>query len=249
MTTRRKYKEPAYYSGEAEPVAARADVTPPSPAPPSAKAPHVTADDVDAVRRALAATHHAEELQRAHMAQQQGQPDVEQILASIEGLSAHKRAFLRQHSHFLTNKLAQDLLRKNYHEGLAEGHADDTHELNQRVLAGVERDLEYLRQQEAMRAAQQQPVQHPMSPAATPPPTLATPTIKRSIPMAAPVSRDVPTASGRQASKQVILSPEEREIAHVSFRHLPADQREAEYAKNKILMHQLKAEGRIQGDG
>lgn len=66
------------------------------------------------------------------------------------------------------------------------------------------------------------------------------------MPMSAPVSRDVPSATGVRQSNT--LSQDEREIARVSFPHLPAAQAEYQYLLNKRRMHEWKADGRIQGD-
>jgi hypothetical protein len=67
----------------------------------------------------------------------------------------------------------------------------------------------------------------------------ALPPQRRSIPVSAPVSRDVPTASGKRSSdNQMTLSPEERAIARNSFgaingKDLTNAQKEYLYAQNK----------------
>ena len=65
--------------------------------------------------------------------------------------------------------------------------------------------------------------------------------------MQAPVSRDSPSVSGRRPQDNT-LSRDEREVARVSFPHLPADQAEYQYLINRKRMHEMKADGRIQGD-
>jgi len=55
-------------------------------------------------------------------------------------------------------------------------------------------------------------------------------------------------ASGGRASQNNTLSLDERQIARVSFPHLPATQAEYAYLQNRRRMHEMKADGRIQGD-
>lgn len=69
---------------------------------------------------------------------------------------------------------------------------------------------------------------------------------RRSIPMTAPVSRDVPTASGqRQPSSKVTLTAEERQIARTSFTapDMTNEQKELAYARNKQKLQQMRANG------
>jgi hypothetical protein len=80
------------------------------------------------------------------------------------------------------------------------------------------------------------------------PPAPAAPAMKRNIPMSAPVSRDVPSASGGQSPSRVHLNAEERHIANVSFKHLPPHERDLAYARNRSRMHEMKKNGGIQGD-
>lgn len=76
-----------------------------------------------------------------------------------------------------------------------------------------------------------------------------TPAPRRSIPMSAPVSREAPMASGGRTSRaDNTLSHDERQIAAVSFPHLPKAQAEYAYLQNRKLMREMKADGRIQGD-
>jgi hypothetical protein len=71
---------------------------------------------------------------------------------------------------------------------------------------------------------------------------------RRSMPMQAPVSRDSPSVTGHR-SQDKTLTADERQIAHVSMPHLPAAQAEYEYLQNRRRMREMKADGRIQGDG
>lgn len=69
---------------------------------------------------------------------------------------------------------------------------------------------------------------------------------RRSIPMTAPVSRDVPTASGqRQASSKVTLTAEERQIARTSFTapDMTNEQKELAYARNKQRLQKMRSNG------
>lgn len=68
---------------------------------------------------------------------------------------------------------------------------------------------------------------------------------RRSIPMTAPPSRDVPTASGKRATPQMTLTPEERIIARNSFTaaDMTAEQKEYLYAQNKAKLHAMRANG------
>lgn len=69
---------------------------------------------------------------------------------------------------------------------------------------------------------------------------------RRSIPMTAPVSRDVPTASGqRQASTKVTLTAEERQIARTSFTapDMTNEQKELLYARNKQKLAAQRSNG------
>jgi hypothetical protein len=54
-------------------------------------------------------------------------------------------------------------------------------------------------------------------------------------------------AGGRQPGNNT-LSAEERQIAHVSFPHLAKTAAEYEYLQNRRRMHEMKKDGRIQGD-
>lgn len=72
---------------------------------------------------------------------------------------------------------------------------------------------------------------------------------RRSMPVSAPVSREVPTASGQRRSNTMTLSPEEREIARNSFGSIKGapdltnDQKERLYAENKAKLNRMRASG------
>ena len=64
--------------------------------------------------------------------------------------------------------------------------------------------------------------------------------------MSAPVSRDVPSASGqRQASTTMTLTEEERRIARTSYTadDMTDAQKEYAYAKNKQKLQRMRANG------
>lgn len=277
MATRRRYKQPPGYrdGGRVLPVneaveTTGSDVKPSSPPPPAAppSSPAVASDHSDdALQQAIAGVRRAEEINRAHAQTQQPavSSTIEEFVDGIPGLSEFKKGFLKANPEFVTDATHQQLLRKNYQEALRGGVADDdTPEMSRAILDGVARDLEQMRQQGALRSEllrSDEPTRlvstgDTQNAAATdlPPRTGKTalstpPTIRKSMPVTAPVSRDVPTTNGqRYSSQQVHLNAEERQVAHISFRHLPPDQAEAAYAANKIRMLQMKADGVIQGD-
>jgi hypothetical protein len=74
---------------------------------------------------------------------------------------------------------------------------------------------------------------------------------RRSMPMSAPVSRDVPTPSGQRQenSSKVTLSAEERQIARNAIVDRPDmpkmsnEQKELIYARNKQKLHRMRANG------
>jgi len=68
-------------------------------------------------------------------------------------------------------------------------------------------------------------------------------TSRRSMPVTAPVSRDVPSASGTRQRTPMHLNEEEREVARNSMSWLPPAQAEYEYAKNKAKLQRMRANG------
>jgi hypothetical protein len=233
MVVRRKYR-----SGGRVPAEPVPEATPEVRAP----EPAMLDEASSALEQAIASVRRAVEVQREH-AQRQVQPSVEQVIDGIAGLSDHKRRFLKEHPEFVTDNTQRQLLARNYEQALSEGHTDDTIELNQRVLSGVARDLQAMRQRELASADHQATEREAR---AAPPPAP-----RRSMPITPPIMRtEVPSASGqRPSSTRITLSPDEREIAQISYKHLPPEQRELAYAKAKSLMLKYKAAGVIQGDG
>jgi hypothetical protein len=133
-----------------------------------------------------------------------------------------------------------------------------TPELDNHLITATVREIEHRRQLALARESVDDAVQRlddeieanrrseEPAPAPSPP---APPQRRRSVPMSAPVSRESPMWSGqRRNDENNTLRADEREIAHVSFPHLPKSQAEYEYLKNKRLMIQRKASGEIQVD-
>jgi hypothetical protein len=134
--------------------------------------------------------------------------------------------------------------------------------LDRYLIANVAREVEHKRQLALASESEEQAVRKLDDEAAAilrseaPPPPVAPPPARRpsfaaparGVPVSAPVSREVPMPSGQRRDENNTLRRDEREIAHVSFPHLPAAQAEYEYLKNKRRMFAMKADGSIQGD-
>jgi hypothetical protein len=77
------------------------------------------------------------------------------------------------------------------------------------------------------------------------PTTTQEPTHRRSMPVSAPVSRDIPGPSGVRTSSKITLSPEEREIARKSFSapDMTDEQKEKLYAMNKAKLQRMRSNG------
>lgn len=82
----------------------------------------------------------------------------------------------------------------------------------------------------------------PAATAAAPEPQ---PAPRRSMPMSAPVSRAVPSASGVRTDSKMTLTPEEREVARTSFTatDMTNAQKEYLYAQNKAKLLRQRANG------
>jgi hypothetical protein len=235
MASRRKYQARAYRDGgavkvEPDDVAlsmpeACADV-PPAPAAPIREGPvALSSDGDDAVKRALEATRRAEALQRQH-AQQPTRPDAPPTVDhEIGGLQLPENAkdYLRRHPELMTDPVRKRQL------GSASNYLVDNRGLRQfspEYFTALDRELGF-----------------------APEPALAPTPARRSIPLSAPVSRDVPTASGRRMSEigNITLSPAEREIARNSFAapDLTNEQKERMYAEAKHRMLAMREAGTL----
>jgi hypothetical protein len=239
MATRRKYREPqGYRDGGAVPPVDNIIIAEPAPPSPAAAAPMPSppADD-DALGRALAAQQRAEELQR--------QPrTVEQHIDSL-ALSDHKKQFLKQHPSMATDPGEARAMSFRYHQALNAGIPDDTEEMNQAILHGMQREREH-----AVSTLVKAPPADPRPIDPTPAPAALAPR-KSSLPMSAPPSRDVPSySSGKPASsKKLTLSPEEVQIARSSIIDKPGmpkmsnAEKEWTYLQNKLRYQQMLADG------
>jgi hypothetical protein len=243
VVTRRKYRQPqGFRDGGAVPVVDNIIIadTMPVPAEP-APAVHVhehapsppPADDNPLVR-AYAAHRRAEELQREAARQA---PTIEQHIDAIPGLSSHKRQFLKAHPKMATDPAEARAMSFHYNAALNAGVQDDSPEMDRFILAGMFREREH----EAKTAP---------PPAEAARPTPAAMPRKSSLPMSAPVSRDVPSySSGKPVSNKMTLSPAEVAIARASFVDRPDmprmsnAQKEYIYAQNKRRYLQMKADG------
>jgi hypothetical protein len=134
------------------------------------------------------------------------------------------------------------------------GIPDDTDEIDRYVLNG----LRFEREARATRHAPQEP--EPETAAVAPPqarpeaPSVSSPR-RASLPMSAPVSREVPTVNGSRRSTEMTLTPEERAIARASIVDRPdmpplTDlQKEHLYLLNREKMRELKRQGVITEQG
>lgn len=257
MAVRRRYKTGGPAPVDVDPVA----VAEP-PAAPVAQTPEPEPENQ--LVGQIAAQAHAEELQRQSPQHQAAPVDhQQQVAAHIDSLpiSEHKKAFLYQYPQLLVEPL-NHLMRHQYQIALHAGVEDDTPAMNEAILVGIQRDLEHHRaltsanarptldnaqaHQEASQAAQEltreaeaiMAERQADQPAALPAP-------RRSIPMSAPVSREVPLASGDRASQDNTLTVEEREVARNSFtdQNLTNSQKEQLYWQNKRKLKQMRASG------
>jgi hypothetical protein len=236
VATRRKYKSPpGYKDGGAVPVD-NIVVAPPIEAPiapPAEAAP--PADDGNPLVRAHAAQLRAEEIQReaakAAPSAQRSQ-SIDDVVNAIPGLTEHKRAFLRANPNLL-EPANVDAVRFHYQAALQRGVPDDTPEMNEVLLAGIAR-------------GRQHAVNEARSIVEAPPAKERRPSIQRS----APVSREVPSASGRrEPSDQMTLSAEERDIARRSIIDRPDmpkltnSEKELIYLRNRNRYRAMVASG------
>jgi hypothetical protein len=230
----RKRKVPKYSAGGAVP---RSDAPPPAVPPPIVDD---TPDDEAsaAILRAYRATLHAEELNRAAQRivhQQQEARTVDEDIDSMPGLSEPKRAFLKAHPD-LTSREKGPIVQQRYVEAIRSGIVDDSPEMYDFILTGVRRedDGKFVAN-EPMPEIERRPL-----------PPLPSPSIRKSMPISAPVSREIPTFSGRRHSAtQQTLSAEEVRIAHNSFSdpRMSNVEKEKLYLTNKLKLQQMRENG------
>jgi hypothetical protein len=179
---------------------------------------------------------HAQQRAEAIQAQAAAAPrpqTIDDVIAAIPGLTEHKRQFLKANPNLL-EPANVDTVRFHYRSALNAGVQDDTPEMNQAILAGIDRE-------------RQRAVSEARSIVEAGPPAPRRP----SMPMSAPVSRDVPSySSGKPASStKMTLSPEEVQIARASIIDRPDmpkmtnAQKEWTYLQQKLRYQQAKADG------
>jgi hypothetical protein len=195
---------------------------------------------------------------------------VDQHVDSINGhLTEHWRRFLKSHPSLLTEPYHRSMMHQ-YALALNAGVPDSSDQMDRAILIGVARDIEHHHHLSQLTSASARPTaanaelhadiarhvsdldaeaeqhfaEHQPAPAA-PPAVRPPPPQRRTMPMSAPPSRDIPSVSGRSGLDNH-LTRDEREVARSSWPHLPAAQAEYEYLKNKRRMVSMKADGRIQ---
>jgi hypothetical protein len=261
----RKYKEPKHYRYGGRVLA---DATIPDDAPPQSEAPPVMQGD-DALVRAAEATRRADELQRAPP-----QQSLDEFVESLP-ISDHKKDFLKQWPQMLEETRAK-IMHRHHQAALAEGIPDDTPDMDRFLLDAVNREMSgsnaarramphevvgysveknypetveqaaekldrevsgLLLQQEAQRSI---PTNAVLGIPEAPKP-------KPRIPFSAPVSRDLPTATGESmsSSTKVTLTAEERQIARNSYTapDMTNEQKELAYARMKLRLARERANG------
>jgi hypothetical protein len=274
MATRRKYKPRAAPPADVENIAVVAPQGPPAapPSPPGADDGNPLQRALAAQQHAEQLHH--QHAARAHVGLPEPaiSPEERQAIeAEIDAapLTPWQRRFLKSHPS-LTRQPYLDLV---HHAIMVARHAgikDDTAEMDHAILLGVMRSIEHHNQlrrltsadarptpenaqlhhdtssaaDELAREAEQHFAEHQPAPAA-PPAARPPPPQRRTMPMSAPPSRDIPSVSGRSGLDNH-LTRDEREVARSSWPHLPAAQAEYEYLKNKRRMVSMKADGRIQ---
>ena len=275
MATRRRYKARGFKDGGAVPPSDITNAQPPEtlptpppvevrlPTPPRSELPPSDPADHDAVKRAVEAARLADEYQR------HPQRLIDRYVDGMHGLSNHKKSFLKANP-LLLNQEIMPIAGRAWQQGLAQGVADDSAEMNHHILQAVRKEIEAQRAMPSRQGLQATPAMAPppmpmpmpgdeaerleadadtylaamkgAMPAPNLPP-IATP--RRSLPVSAPVSRDIPTASGQKTSQAttVTLSPDERGIAHASYHWMTKARAEEEYAKQKLRLSALRASG------
>jgi hypothetical protein len=169
-------------------------------------------------------------------------------------MSERRKAFLQQHRREIEGN--EDAAGDYWRQARRMGIPDDTDEIDNYVLNG----LRFEQQARAARMAPAEP-EAPEAPAAPPvarqEPIQAAPmpSPKRSAPMVAAPSREVPNVNGSRRSDMNTLSPEERDIARNSIMDRPDmppltdAQKEFLYLQNRERMRQLKRDGIITEQG
>jgi hypothetical protein len=233
--------------------------------------------------RAAEATRRAEAMQRDPRLAAQLAVD-RHVDAHFGNLSHHKREFLKQRPDYWADEHSMLAMSRRYYAGLAAGIPDDTPEMNAYIDDGMRQEFQERQQHrvQGARAAAPMPppipepsvdrmaerlnqqqadaIRNVVNVEASTPMVLAEnlPMPRaRSLPISAPVSREIPTASGQKAQdfSNIRLSPIEREIARNSFgpikdafgnvRDLTNEEKELRYGLNKLRMLKMRADGTL----
>lgn len=235
---------------------------PGAPSEPSADAATHAGPD-DPIKQALEAQRRAEELAKQPPPRP---PTIEEQIDRIPGISEFKRETLKQYPRLLDPGIAP-LASRHYAAALADGVEDDTEAMKSRILGGVTADLELIQRTRtgALRTdpassatpavvSVQRPGAEPAPQSGASLPRLLSQAPARRVPVSAPVSRGVPTASGRQDIGTITLTAEERAIARNSFGavsglHMSDHDKERMYAANKRRYLAMLASGQYGGQG
>lgn len=218
-TRKSKRKTPLTFStGGVVPV-----VDPPPPPP---------IEESDPIKQALQAQLDAERLARENPPRN----PVDDIIDSLEGLSDHKRDFLRRNPWAMEREMAA-IVQRVHKTALDAGIPDDTPEMDTYLVSGVDREL--------TARIEKSPPAKPLPPVMQPPPP-APP--RRHVPVSAPVTREVMTSSGKPLQARpssVTLTAEERAIARNSFGYggLSNAEKERLYALNKAKYQRMREDG------
>ncbi|WP_315766176.1 hypothetical protein [Bradyrhizobium sp. SZCCHNS2005] len=254
MVVRRKYRKPlAFKDGGAVPVL---DQVPPPVVPPDLEAAPPAPDADTAIAEALKAQRHAEELAK----QPPRPPTIEEQIDRIPDISEFKRQTLREFPRLMDPAIIP-LASRHYAAALADGVPDDTEEMTHRIVGGVTADLELMERTRAAPPRAEPTLPAPTAPTpvqASPPPAvsrrLPSAPARRAVPVSAPVSREIPTASGQRPAglNEVRLTSEERQIARNSFGtvggvQMSNNEKERLYALNKAKYQRMLATGQYGG--
>lgn len=273
MATRRKYRQPLRFrDGGAVPLAEQVDPPTVDDAPPAlaaepepiaaAIAPepeHAASLEDNALWRAAQAAQRAEELARDPFAARRA--EIDRHVDNLQGLTEHKRRFLKSHPEVLLDPVLGQTMSRVYDQSLSAGIVDDTPDMDRALIEGMQREIMAQRLQVAQRDPDVERLDReaatiradmgmglpPPLPLA-PPPAPAAPMPRRNIPMSAPVSRDIPSATGGRIARDarsVTLTPAEREIARNSFSdpRMTNAEKELLYAQNKLKLRRMRADG------
>lgn len=197
----------------------------------------IRSEDNDAVARAVAAQQRAEELQRqAHRAQLhqanigelQAHHDAKGLEAEAQQigslpppspvLSERRKDFIRANPE-LVDPENEQLVTALWRRGLKLGLQEDTEAIDQFVVNGLRSAAPPSQASQAPPQAREEPVQRQSAPMAddrlhAPAPS---PEPRRSMPMTAPPTREVPTSNGSRRSSDMTLTAEERQIARAAI--------------------------------